>query len=561
MTTCVTVLDETDETLMSHWWNAALTSRSTVAAGVFIAALIVFALQSVAWPLAPGRDFANYLQYYYQLFNPTPPYPVQMLYSMPVAALFWGSLLSYTSSFVTEVVMGILYAASITSMYYFISSWDRRAAFLTAGALLLYQPYGALLHSAGSDSIFAILLALWAALVAWSVQHLSVRVMVFHGIAVVMLVLTKQIAQLFLLFVVFPWIVTNLSLSRRILLSFMFLVTSGVLLLSWSSYNLMRFNDFTITRGSNAVVFFYRMFVNDGLIKPHNGLASRELAVTVEQHLLTQEPYRSYGITLEQFFSSSGQTRMFWDLPTLSDRLWGWDSEYKKLREVALEAIAQHPFAFSVAVLGTIYNHFYLDYVHTQPAQKTFFGPQAVTKPEDSLGLPVPTKGQLIPGSHLEWFASTPDNSINRDWSSLRHPVTTYDNPAVEQAVAQLQSQVFALDVLPTRDGSQVIAAFLNKLSLYYPRMTYWILCGVIGLLVAPRSAPRLLWFMCGLAMILIVVVDLSFTAVRQYRMPFDPFFIALGIAGLWQFLTFLNVQHLVYLSRYAARRLLRNTA
>ena len=78
---------------------------------------------------------------------------------------------------------------------------------------------------------------------------------------------------------------------------------------------------------------------------PQNGPASRELARVVARDLLPYEPYRSYGIDLDGFFSS-GSARMHDDLTVLSDRTWGWDDDYRHLARVGREAVLSHPGAY-----------------------------------------------------------------------------------------------------------------------------------------------------------------------------------------------------------------------
>ena len=49
------------------------------------------------------------------------------------------------------------------------------------------------------------------------------------------------------------------------------------------------------------------------------------------EHLLTREPYRSYGVTLDELFAR-GSFRVHEDLYLLSDQVFGWDDDYSILR-------------------------------------------------------------------------------------------------------------------------------------------------------------------------------------------------------------------------------------
>ena len=73
----------------------------------------------------------------------------------------------------------------------------------------------------------------------------------------------------------------------------------------WVLHNGLRYDDYTLARGANATVPFYRVFVTDKLVAASNGPASRELAQAVQHDLLPKQPYRAYRITLHDFFSKA----------------------------------------------------------------------------------------------------------------------------------------------------------------------------------------------------------------------------------------------------------------
>ena len=97
-------------------------------------------------------------------------------------------------------------------------------------------------------------------------------------------------------------------------------------LAAWAVLNGARFGDYTLARGGNAVIPFYRAFISDKIVSPDNGPASRKLADAIEQHLLTRDPYKAYDVTLARVFSS-GSFRIHEDLYLLSDEVFGWKSE------------------------------------------------------------------------------------------------------------------------------------------------------------------------------------------------------------------------------------------
>ena len=107
-------------------------------------------------------------------------------------------------------------------------------------------------------------------------------------------------------------------------------------------------------RDSGAFFPFYRAFTTDHIVRPDNGPASRELADAVRRELLPEEPYRSYGITLDEFFERGGP-REFEDVVGITDRLWGWDSDYAHMRAVGIEAVEAHPLRYLSGVGKTTF--------------------------------------------------------------------------------------------------------------------------------------------------------------------------------------------------------------
>ena len=68
-----------------------------------------------------------------------------------------------------------------------------------------------------------------------------------------------------------------------------------------------------LAQSPSTGVLLFRAFEIDPIVSPDNGPESRKLAEVVERRLLPQEPYRSYGVTLDDVFSS-GSDRIFGDV-------------------------------------------------------------------------------------------------------------------------------------------------------------------------------------------------------------------------------------------------------
>ena len=137
-------------------------------------------------------------------------------------------------------------------------------------------------------------------------------------------------------FALYPLVLPG-ARRTRLLWSAAVAATALVPLFAWTLHNGVRFDEWKLARGGNAVVPFYRAFLTDRIVSPEHGSASRRLDRAIRRSLLTREPYRSYRVTPEQVYSA-GSARVHEDLYLLSDEVFGWDTDYAVLRDAARAA-------------------------------------------------------------------------------------------------------------------------------------------------------------------------------------------------------------------------------
>src|SRR5205809_2677465 len=262
------------------------------AALLVVLALVAYAFESVGWALRPGRDLGVYLRYYVQLGQDHPVFPWSMLTRTPITPLFAGGLLEAGGGLFAEVVMALLFAASILAWSFVaLRVAGRRAALLVAVALLVFPGYGGLFHQLSSDVVFAIVFAGWAVLVTRAVERPSTYRFAAAGAGVALLALTRPANQalvlgaLFALVVAEPW-------RLRAVHAGSYAVAAVLPLMAWAGVNDLRYDDFTVARGGQASVPFFRAFVTERIMSPDNGPASRQLADAIQKDLLPREPYR-----------------------------------------------------------------------------------------------------------------------------------------------------------------------------------------------------------------------------------------------------------------------------
>ncbi len=499
-----------------------------------LASLLVYGVVSLAWPLGPGRDIGTYLRVYAQLFDAHAVYPQAMLARTPLAPLAVGLLLE-GGPVVAELAAAALYAGSVLAWVAVARRAGAGAAVVTAIALVLYPGYVMLFHRLSSDSVFAAAFALAAVAVARLVDRPSPARAALVGGAVAMLVLVRPSAQVLLLLGVVPLLLRG-SVPTRAARTAAFVAAAAIPLGAWIVHNGVRFDDYTVARGGGMVVPFFRAFLNDRIVSPDNGPASRALARAVARDLLPREPYRSYGVDLDEFFTS-GSGRMHEDLIGLSDRTWGWDDDYAHVAAAGREAVRAHPGAYARGVLRDLGVLLRAPLLIPPPGgggapRSTGADPETIVV--EGRRLPRPSEGDLIPSAHQPGLASTPDGRIRDVWTSATEHRLVFRDPDDARRARELDARVQELDTsFPDRGGSEGLARALNWASRLYPRAFLLLLVGAVAVAVRrPREWPTTAVLSAsGLA--IGAVTMLGVYAVPEYLVPVTPAFVLLACVGL----------------------------
>jgi len=488
--------------------------------------------RSIAWPVGGGRDLDEYLLDYVQLLDRHPLLPWPMLFRTPATPVVAGLSLDLFGGALVEPVMAVLYALSIVAWTRVALRFGRRAALVTAFALLLYQGYALMFHELSSEPVFAASFALWALAVVRAADQPAPGRFALVGLAVALLALVRPGNAVLLSFVVFPLLVGR-SWRQRIRYSAAFAAAAVLPLAAWGVQNGLRFGDYTLARGGNAVVPFYRAFITDHIVSPQNGPASRRLADAMRRGLLTREPYHSYGVTLDELFRK-GSFRVHEDLYLLSDEIFGWDSAYSMLRKAGVEGVEAHPGTYSKGVLTTIWQElsraqFRLGASGAAPTSSVSASSVVI----HGRRLPRPSEGQPIPGGQNAWI-SRPDSTIRQVWTSPTAYHFVFAHPADRSRFEAIQHRVTDLfDALPNRHPNSTLSLRLNQLSRWYPRPYHWILMGLVALAIRrPRRSPLLLSF--SLAALLVVFLNaLGLFADLHFLLPVAPAFVLLGLGAV----------------------------
>jgi hypothetical protein len=511
-----------------------LTSRRLGAFVLFVLACCAYAIRAVAWPLQAGRDLDEYIYAWVQLFDHDVLLPWSMLFRTPATPVLVGAALDAFDGRFAEPLMALLYAGSIVCWAAAARYFGALAAIAVAGILLLYQGYGLMFHEISSEPMFATAFALWALLLTRAAVDPSVRRFALVGLGIALLALVRPGNAVLMAFAVFPFVLPG-TWRDRLRWAGAIALAAALPLVAWSAHNGVRFDSWGLARGGNAIIPFYRAFITDHIVSPENGESSRRLAAAMQAHLLTREPYRSYGVTLDGLFEE-GSFRVHEDLYLLSDEVFGWDSDYGILRKVGIEGVRAHPGVYARGVAGTVWDELSKAQFRalSEPSGEGAAGGEPpATIVIHGKRLPAPTEGEPIPGGQVVWI-SRPDNSIRQVWTSPTEWHFEFarasERPRFERVERRTQE---LFDALPDRSGNARLALRLNQLSRWFPRPWMWILLGLITIVVRrPRGWPTLVAlalaaFACVLLNALGLFADLHFV------LPVAPAFVLLGLAGL----------------------------
>jgi hypothetical protein len=508
----------------------AFASTPAAAPALFVGALAVYALESVVVPVTTGRDLQTYIVNYLQLGDWKASVPIWSLLRTPLASLSIGGPLELGGAWLAEAWLGVLFAASITAWARTAAYFGNRAAIATAVVLLFYPGYSILFHQDGADAVSAAafsgvaLLAVRAAVrpSAWGFAAAGFGV----GLATLVRPTNEPLILLALLVLIAP------SARRwKAVFAIVFIAAAAVPVIAWSANNRIRYHDFALVRGMNLV--FGRAFL-DGLVSPRNGPASAELARVVNERLLTEEPYRSYRITPRRFWTEDHTFRMLVDLNVLSDRVWGWDSDYAILKRAGREAVTRHPGEFARGVVETLGRDLVSFVAAPIPAPTSSAAPQPPALAP--VPLPRPTEGDAIPSSRESRMVSTPDDSIKEVWSSPTVHNIVFERPADTRRFGELNDQTAKLIAeLPPYTGHASLIHRFDQAARAFPPPIIWLVAGLAAVGIRRPRRSGFLLTLAGAAFVTLLAIAIGVgETVGEYVVPFVPAFVLLTTAGLF---------------------------
>jgi hypothetical protein len=457
--------------------------------------------------------------------------PQALLMRAPVTGLVADGLLAL-GPLGAEIAMAALYALSVLC-WWLVARRVSAGVGLVLAVLVLASPgYVLLFHRLSSDALFAAGFAVGALLLARFVERRSAGRAAALGAALALLVLIRPVSQILILLA--PLALLGRGAWRPRVVALAALAAAAVVpLVAWAGHNALRADDFTVVRGAGHGLPLYRAFVVDRIVDPANGDASRELARAVRDDLLPREPYRSYEVDLDAFFSA-GSARMHEDLIGLADRTWGWDDDYAQLASTGREAVLAEPSTYARGVLRDSWRllwwPLFLPVAESPEASATGYSPLAT----DQLP-PEPSEGQPIPSASVSAFISTPDGRFAEVWSSPTAHQIVADDPSDAAHLDRMNRYVSdVIGRFGKREASARLGDWLNRASRWFPRPAVWLLLGAAAIVIRRPLGIAAPVVLTAAALLVIVGTSLAVPAAAEYSTPVAPAFLLLAAAGLF---------------------------
>jgi hypothetical protein len=501
---------------------------------VMIASGLAYVILNAFLPFAEGRDAATYYLYFKGIFEREPVYPVLMLFRTPFTPLFFGISFDLFGRLGPQIALGFGYVVILTLAYKLLSSYSKWAGVvcvvLITTNLRLFEYY----NTVGSEGPQTILLMIWAYVAFRAMKRSGVESGVLLGLATFLLVINRPANQLLLVGCFLPLLGGMATLMRRdnafkkrIVCSLVSVGVGAGLTFAYMGYNLLRYDHFCVARLGGASIPFYRVFLEERLIRPSNGPKCEELADLVRRKILSNQTIRQYGVDEETFFRFS-TSRMFDELFRACAEERGWDHDFGLLRDSAWEAARANPKEFWLGYINGVCDMFQINssqFLKTNRFERDREFDQERQRRYvlyASINLPIPSEGDFFPSTGC-WLLVKPQGSRTH-----------------QGKLAIFTPQ--AWDYKPRPASSNLIKKALNW-STKFSSGWFYLLIGIVGMyMMLPGDRdPRLL--LITIVSTAVLLATWFGVTLYYYRLPHEPIYTMLFCYGMHSVIKFVSMR------------------
>jgi hypothetical protein len=468
-------------------------------------AVVFFLIASLAWPLFPGRDLGTYLGYFRWMFEKETPIHSLMCYRTILSSSVLG-FLAVAGRPAANIFLLFSYILCLFSFYYLGSFFSQKTGRFFSLLMLVNFSWLVFFHELSSDLLLGIGLVFWAVYFVRIAGSSSFWQYAFLGLATFSLALVRPVAQIFVLVFLAPFWLKGIN-KKSFYAAGVFLAVWLAAYFSYASYNQARYDCFTLSRGGKFTIPAYKIFIQDRVLAPENGPASQLLAAAVEKDLLDKPLYKDRNISLKTFFSA-GDSSMFYDLGDLSNRTWGWASDYQIIRRSALEAIAKHPVKIAASSLKNLLGVFMQNYNFP-----VFAGSSGAAVADNS-----GQQTRFLPGPYVSW--------------SVSGSAKTEAEIETSGWVSKIHEKVFNSFTGP--DGNFLAEKTLSRLGWLFPPSFFFLAVSLLLLGRLKEFKVKIIAVIFALAFLAVVIPAAAITPSPQFRLPFDFIFILAGLIAFF---------------------------
>jgi len=362
----------------------------------------------IVWPLHSGPDADTYIYYYIDSFNSSPVYHHLMCFRTPVAPFFYGIFLSYFGTYVTSILLEVMSLSSVLFIYLIFINWNKWLARISSTIFLLFIPFHIQFHQVGSDGIFGYLVIIFCVVFIYAIKNNQIKFWILLGFIISLLTLTRPAGIIFSIsLAAIPFL--KIGWKKTITYMLVFLIIFGFFVGGYVIYKGIKYSDFSISRGFNTTIF-YRVFrLHESAIKKENGEKTKKFIEIIKENVLTTELYKNYNVDINDFLAYRPNGRFTSDSIAIVDIKEGWDSNYKLLFEVSLEAVKAAPWSFFKTYLEDLIKINTLRASLPEiPVKYSSLNVERI----NTLDIQITTEGELVPYPNIWWMSTRPDGSL-----------------------------------------------------------------------------------------------------------------------------------------------------